>query len=88
MSFREDGHAAVDWAFDYLERGEVRRLLPASPPEQGEPFADVLRDRRAAGSAWVCPELRDAQAGVERADSLVARSSCRIRSSTAVTFCG
>jgi len=56
MSYREDGHAAVDWAFDYLERvaelpvlaqvepGDVRRSLPASPPKRGEPFADVLRD--------------------------------------------
>jgi aromatic-L-amino-acid decarboxylase len=56
MSFREDGYAAVDWAADYLERvrdlpvlaqvkpGELRARLPASPPEQGEPFAAVLRD--------------------------------------------
>ena len=56
MSFREDGHAAVDWVFDYLERvgelpvlaqvepGDVRRSLPESPPERAESFADVLRD--------------------------------------------
>jgi aromatic-L-amino-acid/L-tryptophan decarboxylase len=56
VSFREDGHAAVDWAADYLERvgdlpvlarvkpGEIRSRLPDSPPEQGEPFAAVLRD--------------------------------------------
>ena len=56
MSDRADGHAAVDWVFDYLERvgelpvlaqvepGDVRRSLPASPPERAEPFADVLRD--------------------------------------------
>ncbi len=56
MSFREDGHRAVDWVADYLERvgglpvasqvepGEIRARLRASPPEQGEPFADVLRD--------------------------------------------
>ena len=56
MSFREDGHAAVDWAADYLERlrdfpvlaqvepGDVRRSLPPSPPDEPEPFADVLRD--------------------------------------------
>jgi aromatic-L-amino-acid decarboxylase len=55
-SFREDGHAAVDWAADYLDRvadlpvlaqvapGEIRRRLPASPPEQGQPFGAVLRD--------------------------------------------
>jgi aromatic-L-amino-acid decarboxylase len=56
VSFREDGHAAVDWAADYLERvgdlpvlaqvrpGEIRARLPQSPPEQGEPFEAVLRD--------------------------------------------
>ncbi|MDX6510622.1 MAG: aromatic-L-amino-acid/L-tryptophan decarboxylase, partial [Gaiellaceae bacterium] len=56
MSFREDGYAAVDWVADYLERvgelpvlaqvapGDIRRALPPAPPEQGEPFADVLRD--------------------------------------------
>jgi aromatic-L-amino-acid decarboxylase len=56
MSYREDGHAAVDWVFDYLERvgrlpvlaqvepGDVRRSVPASPPERAEPFADVLHD--------------------------------------------
>ena len=44
MSLRADGHAAVDWVFDYLERveelpvlaqvepGDVRRSLPASLP--------------------------------------------------------
>jgi aromatic-L-amino-acid decarboxylase len=56
VSFRDDGVAAVDWAARYLERvgeypvlaqvepGEIRSRLPASPPETGEPFADVLRD--------------------------------------------
>ncbi|HKT45677.1 MAG TPA: pyridoxal-dependent decarboxylase [Gaiellaceae bacterium] len=56
MSFRADGHAAVDWAADYLDRvgelpvlsrnapGELSAKLPAAPPEQGEPFASVLRD--------------------------------------------
>ena len=56
MTFREDGHAAVDWAADYLERvgglpvlaqvepGEIRARLPASPPEHPEPFEAVLRD--------------------------------------------
>jgi aromatic-L-amino-acid decarboxylase len=56
MSFREDGAAALEWAARYLERvgelpvlaqvepGEIRARLPASPPERGEPFADVLRD--------------------------------------------
>src|ERR687885_2801789 len=56
MNFREDGAAAVEWAARYLERvgelpvlaqvkpGDIRARLPASPPEHGEPFADVLRD--------------------------------------------
>ena len=56
MSFRDDGVAALEWAARYLERvgdfpvlaqvepGEIRARLPASPPERGEPFADVLRD--------------------------------------------
>ena len=56
MSFREDGVAALEWAARYLERvgdypvlaqvrpGDVRARLPASPPEYGEPFANVLRD--------------------------------------------
>ncbi|MDQ3858378.1 MAG: aminotransferase class V-fold PLP-dependent enzyme [Actinomycetota bacterium] len=54
--FLEDGCAALEWAARYLERvdelpvlapvspGDVRARLPASPPEQGEPFAAVLRD--------------------------------------------
>ena len=56
MSFREDGAAALEWAAQYLERvgelpvlaqvepGDIRRRLPPSPPERGEPFADLLRD--------------------------------------------
>ena len=55
-AFREDGHKAVDWAADYLERvgelpvlaqvkpGDVRARLPESPPEQPESFDAVLRD--------------------------------------------
>jgi len=54
--FRDDGAAALDWAARYLERvpelpvlaqvrpGELSARLPAAPPEQGEPFAAVLRD--------------------------------------------
>ena len=56
MSLREDGAAALDWVARYLERvgdlpvlarvepGEVRARLPSSAPEEGEPFAAVLRD--------------------------------------------
>ena len=53
---RVDGHAAIEWAADYLERvgelpvlarvapGEIRAALPAHAPEEPEPFAAVLRD--------------------------------------------
>jgi aromatic-L-amino-acid/L-tryptophan decarboxylase len=56
VTFREDGHAALEWAARYLENvgdypvlaqvapGEIRSRLPAEPPERPEPFADVLRD--------------------------------------------
>jgi aromatic-L-amino-acid decarboxylase len=56
VTFREDGHRAVDWAADYLERvrelpvlaqvrpGEIRARLPQSPPEEPEGFEAVLRD--------------------------------------------
>jgi aromatic-L-amino-acid decarboxylase len=54
--FRADLAAASDWAAGYLDRvgelpvaarsepGEIRGSLPASAPEQGEPFAALLRD--------------------------------------------
>jgi aromatic-L-amino-acid decarboxylase len=53
---RRDGAAALDWAAQYLESvgdmpvlarvkpGEIRARLPASPPDQPEPFSAVLRD--------------------------------------------
>jgi aromatic-L-amino-acid/L-tryptophan decarboxylase len=56
MSFRENGTAAVEWVARYLEGvserpvraqvepGQVRDALPTVPPEQGEPFEQVLRD--------------------------------------------
>ncbi len=55
-SFREDGAEALEWAARYLERvgelpvlaqvepGSVRTRLPASAPNQGEPFSAVLKD--------------------------------------------
>lgn len=55
-TFREDGAAALDWVARYLENvseypvlarvepGAIRAALPASPPEEAEPFAAVLRD--------------------------------------------
>jgi aromatic-L-amino-acid decarboxylase len=56
VSFRDDGYAAVDWVARYLDRvdelpvlaqvspGELSARLAESAPEQGEPFANVLRD--------------------------------------------
>ena len=56
MSFREDLAAASDWVAAYLEGagerpvvpsvapGEVRALLPPTPPEAPESFAEVLAD--------------------------------------------
>jgi aromatic-L-amino-acid/L-tryptophan decarboxylase len=54
--FRTAAHAAVDWIADYLEQsaqypvrsratpGDIRRALPASPPQHGEPLDAMLRD--------------------------------------------
>src|SRR5690348_15364765 len=54
--FRRHGKQVVDWIADYLtnveslpvksqvEPGDVRRALPAHPPEDGEDFAAVLAD--------------------------------------------
>jgi aromatic-L-amino-acid decarboxylase len=56
VSFRDDGHEAIEWVARYLERvgelpvlaqvepGDIRSRLPASPPEEGEEFSAVLRD--------------------------------------------
>ncbi|MGH2916742.1 MAG: pyridoxal phosphate-dependent decarboxylase family protein [Solirubrobacteraceae bacterium] len=54
--FRSDGHAAIEWAADYLERvgdlpvlaqvapGDIRARLPDKAPDDPEPFSSVLRD--------------------------------------------
>ena len=54
--FRRAGYALIDWLVDYRERvgdlpvkshlapGDVRALLPAAAPEQGESFAAILAD--------------------------------------------
>ncbi|WP_210443211.1 aminotransferase class V-fold PLP-dependent enzyme [Nocardioides sp. SYSU D00065] len=54
--FRRHGHAAIDWIADYwasledlpvraqVAPGDVRRLLPAAAPEEGEPFDALLAD--------------------------------------------
>lgn len=54
--FRAQAHRVVDWLADYLEDvdrypvfpsvqpGEVRALIPASPPDRGEPMSQILAD--------------------------------------------
>lgn len=54
--FRRHGRELIDWIADYLETvatrpvlsqvapGDVRRKLPPSAPETGEPFEAILRD--------------------------------------------
>jgi aromatic-L-amino-acid decarboxylase len=55
-SFRRDGHQLIDWIAEYLahperypvlaqvEPGQVKRTLPAEPPEQPEPLEAILAD--------------------------------------------
>jgi aromatic-L-amino-acid decarboxylase len=54
--FRRNAHEVVDWIADYLEGlpkqpvmpeiapGTIRKMLPATAPEQGEPFAALIAD--------------------------------------------
>jgi aromatic-L-amino-acid decarboxylase len=54
--FRTHGHRLVEWIADYLEHsdrypvlsrvapGDVRRALPADPPREPEPFAEIFAD--------------------------------------------
>ena len=54
--FLDDGRAALEWVDAYLDRvgelpvlaqvspGDIRAALPASPPDEPEPFANLLRD--------------------------------------------
>jgi len=56
QEFREHGRAVVDWIADYYERietfpvmsqakpGEIRQMLPDSPPKSGEAFEAILAD--------------------------------------------
>lgn len=55
-TFRDDGSLALEWVASYLERvrelpvlarvepGAVRTALPATPPDDPEPFSSMLRD--------------------------------------------
>jgi aromatic-L-amino-acid decarboxylase len=54
--FRKHGREVIDWIADYYERiesypvlsqvepGEIRSSLPGAPPQQGEPFEEILAD--------------------------------------------
>ena len=54
--FRKHGHQVIDWVADYLENieqypvksqvnpGDIAAALPMLPPEQGEPFEQLLSD--------------------------------------------
>ena len=54
--FRRYGHELIDWIADYRARvaerpvmsraqpGDIKKMIPASPPQQAEDFADVLAD--------------------------------------------
>jgi len=54
--FRQFGRMVIDWIADYYtqiesypvlspaEPGQIRRSLPPAPPQQGEPFGDILAD--------------------------------------------
>ena len=54
--FRRHGHAVIDWIADYLadpekwpvipgmKPGDLRKALPPSPPESGEPMEDILAE--------------------------------------------
>jgi aromatic-L-amino-acid decarboxylase len=54
--FRQHGHEVIDWIADYYSRiesfpvlsqvkpGEIRASLRSNAPQQGEPFAELLKD--------------------------------------------
>ncbi len=56
QEFRQYGYALIDWIADYHQRvesfpvlsqvqpGDIRAMLPASPPQHGEPFDAILAD--------------------------------------------
>lgn len=56
QEFRQYGYALIDWIADYHQRvesfpvlsqvqpGEIRAMLPPSPPQHGEPFDAILAD--------------------------------------------
>ena len=81
--FRRDGHRLIDWIADYragvaerpvmaqVEPGEIRAQLPATPPEQPEPFDAVLARPRPRSSC------RGSPTGSTRASSATSRPTRR-----------
>lgn len=55
-AFRQHGHALIDWIADYhkhvesfpvmsqVQPGDIRKQLPDSAPQQGEPFDNIVND--------------------------------------------
>src|SRR5947207_1214580 len=99
MSFREDGEAALDWAARYLERvpdlpvlartepNEVRSRLPASPPEQGEPFSADKAARMLGMELRKVPvddQFRMLPGGVELGDAAALVATVGTTSTTSV----
>ncbi|MFN2510241.1 MAG: aspartate aminotransferase family protein [Pyrinomonadaceae bacterium] len=56
QEFRRFGHDLIDWISDYFERiedlpvlsqinpGDLKSQLPSSPPQRGEPMAEIIAD--------------------------------------------
>jgi len=71
--FRRHGHAVIDWIADYLadpekwpvipdmKPGDLRKELPASPPENGEAMERILEDFKKlvvpANTHWNHPDF-------------------------------
>lgn len=71
--FRRHGHAVIDWIADYLadpekwpvipgiKPGDLRKALPAAPPENGEPMDQILADFKQlivpANTHWNHPDF-------------------------------
>jgi hypothetical protein len=98
VSFHDDGQAALDWVQGYLEGvrtrpvlarvapGEIRARLPDAPPDDAEPFADVLRDLDElllpGITHWNHPRCPASRTGTTRASSPTSRSRRRRRGSS------
>ncbi len=92
--FRQAGHELIDWIADHragiedrpvkarIEPGDVRRALPASPPEGTDGIADLLADLDRTSAAMA---LGPSGSGKTR---LVAEIVARRRADRVVYVCG